>query len=71
MDSSLVVSAGGVRVLVQGLSDGPYELADTLVIAFLYLLDMPETRQYVRPGHDLEVSQRSRLLAEPETNFLG
>ena len=55
LDPELVVSAGGVRVLTQVLSDGPYELSDTLSLAFLYLLDMPSTRKYVRAGHDLEV----------------
>lgn len=51
----LVVSAGGVRLLTQVMADGPWELADTLSTVFLYLLDMPSTRTYVRPGHDLEV----------------
>ncbi|KAL7275461.1 hypothetical protein RUND412_001589 [Rhizina undulata] len=55
LDPELVLSAGGVRVLTQVLSDGPYELSDTLSLAFLYLLDMPATRKYVRAGHDLEV----------------
>lgn len=59
LDASLVVSAGGVRVLSQVLYDGPYELSDTLALAFLYLLDMPETRKYVRAGHDMEVPIRN------------
>lgn len=54
-DPALVVSAGGIRVLTQVLGDGPWEIADALSLAFLYLLDMPETRKYVRAGHDLEV----------------
>jgi len=54
-DPALVVSAGGVRVLTQVLGDGPWEIADALSLAFLYLLDMPDTRKYVRAGHDLEV----------------
>ena len=55
MDASLVVSAGGVRVLSQVLYDGPHELSDTLSLAFLYLVDMPATRKYIRAGHDMEV----------------
>jgi rapamycin-insensitive companion of mTOR len=55
LDPALVVSAGGVRVLTQVLGDGPWEIADALSLAFLYLLDMPHTRKYVRAGHDLEV----------------
>lgn len=42
--------------MTQVLADGPYELSETLSLAFLYLLDMPETRKYVRAGHDLEVT---------------
>jgi rapamycin-insensitive companion of mTOR len=55
LDPALVVSAGGVRVLTQVLGDGPWEIADSISLAFLYLLDMPATRNYVRAGHDLEV----------------
>lgn len=56
LNPSLVVSAGGVRVLTQILSEGPYELSDTISLAFLYLLDLPATRKYIRPGSDLEVT---------------
>lgn len=56
LDPSLVVAAGGVRILTQVLSDGPYELSDTISLAFLYLLDMPASRKYIRPGNDIEVS---------------
>lgn len=55
LNPSLVVSAGGVRVLTQVLSEGPYELSDTLSLAFLYLLDLPVTRKYLRAGNDIEV----------------
>ncbi|EPS40449.1 hypothetical protein H072_5728 [Dactylellina haptotyla CBS 200.50] len=55
LEPSLAVAAGAVRVLAQVLVDGPAELSDCIVIAFLYLLDMPSTRQYIRPGHDLEI----------------
>ncbi|KAK6353200.1 hypothetical protein TWF696_005183 [Orbilia brochopaga] len=55
LEPSLAVAAGSVRILAQVLVDGPTELSDCIVIAFLYLLDMPYTRQYIRPGHDLEI----------------
>ncbi|KAJ6256105.1 hypothetical protein Dda_9197 [Drechslerella dactyloides] len=55
LEPSLAVAAGSVRILAQVLVDGPAELSDCIVIAFLYLLDMPDTRQYIRPGHDLEI----------------
>jgi hypothetical protein len=55
LNPSLVVAAGGVRVLTQVLSEGPFELSDTLSLAFVYLLDLPATRKYLRAGNDLEV----------------
>ncbi|KAI5778923.1 Rapamycin-insensitive companion of mTOR, N-term-domain-containing protein [Geopyxis carbonaria] len=55
LDPELVVSAGGIRVLTQVLAEGPWEIADTLSLSFLYLLDMPATRKYVRAGHDIEI----------------
>lgn len=51
----LVTSGGGMKVLTQVLRDGPYDLAEVLLPAFLYLLDRPTTRKYLRAGHDLEV----------------
>ncbi|KAF3308632.1 hypothetical protein TWF173_001088 [Orbilia oligospora] len=54
-EPALAVAAGAVRILAQVLADGPAELSDCIVVAFLYLLDMPTTRQYIRPGHDLEI----------------
>lgn len=41
------------------LYEGPYELSDALSLAFLYLLDMPSTRKYIRAGHDMEVHNRA------------
>ncbi|KAK9473420.1 Rapamycin-insensitive companion of mTOR, N-term-domain-containing protein [Dipodascopsis tothii] len=54
-DPRSVSEAGGMRVLLQTLVDGPTELADSVVLAFLYLLDRPETRNFVWPGKDLNV----------------
>lgn len=65
LDPSLVVAAGGVRILTQVLSDGPYELSDTISLAFLYLLDMPASRKYIRPGNDIEVSTPRTILLSP------
>jgi len=58
LDASLVVSAGGIRILSQVLYEGPYELSDALSLAFLYLLDLPATRKYIRAGNDMEVHDR-------------
>ncbi|KAF8539718.1 Rapamycin-insensitive companion of mTOR, N-term-domain-containing protein [Trichophaea hybrida] len=71
-DPALVVSAGGVRVLTQVLGDGPWEIADALSLAFLYLLDMPDTRKYVRAGHDLEIvfsTFTDSYASGPKTHF--
>ncbi|KAL1921894.1 uncharacterized protein VTP21DRAFT_10536 [Calcarisporiella thermophila] len=53
---SLVVKGGGMRALLHALVDGPRELADTLPITLLYILDAPATRCYVRSGVDLEIA---------------
>lgn len=70
LDPSLVVAAGGVRILTQVLSEGPYELSDTISLAFLYLLDMPASRKYIRPGNDIEVSYISAAFSSLEYRTL-
>ncbi|KAK9375456.1 Rapamycin-insensitive companion of mTOR, N-term-domain-containing protein [Lipomyces chichibuensis] len=54
-DPHKVSAAGGIRILAETLANGPYELADSIATAFMYLLDKPDTRKYVWPGHDLDV----------------
>ncbi|KAK9241305.1 Rapamycin-insensitive companion of mTOR, N-term-domain-containing protein [Lipomyces kononenkoae] len=54
-DPQKVSAAGGIRLLAETLANGPYELADSIATAFLYLLDKPDTRKYIWPGHDLDV----------------
>jgi rapamycin-insensitive companion of mTOR len=55
IDVQCVARAGGMRVLLQMLSEGPPALASLLSPAFLYVIDSPSTRKYLRPGKDLEV----------------
>jgi rapamycin-insensitive companion of mTOR len=55
IDVQCVANAGGIRVLLQTLSEGPPALASLLNPAFLYILDSPSTRKFLRPGKDLEV----------------
>ncbi|KAI9833658.1 MAG: hypothetical protein M1826_006749 [Phylliscum demangeonii] len=52
---ALVVAAGGIRTLTASLTDGKYEVPESLVTAFLYLLDMPRGRKYLHAGQGLEV----------------
>ncbi|KAI9791028.1 MAG: hypothetical protein M1833_001718 [Piccolia ochrophora] len=54
-DPPLVVSSGGIGPLTDILGDGTYEASESLVTAFLYLLDMPSGRRYLQAGHGLEV----------------
>ncbi|BGP49997.1 hypothetical protein JCM10450v2_005902 [Rhodotorula kratochvilovae] len=51
----LLVACEGLRVVLQTLADGPYDLAPFLALAFLSAVDHPETRQWLRPGVDVEV----------------
>jgi rapamycin-insensitive companion of mTOR len=55
IDVQCVARGGGIRVLLQTLSEGPPELASLLSPAFLYIVDSPSTRKHIRPGKDLEV----------------
>lgn len=57
IDVQCVARAGGMRVLLQILSEGPPALASLLSPVFLYILDSPSTRKHFRPGKDLEVRQ--------------
>lgn len=60
-DPPLLVAAGGIGPLTDALADGTYEVPESLVAAFLYLLDMPRGRKYLRAGQGLEVSNASRM----------
>ncbi|KZF22739.1 putative cytosolic regulator pianissimo [Xylona heveae TC161] len=53
-DSSLLVAAGGIGPLTESLADGTYQASETLVAAFLYLLDTPSKRLIFRSGSELE-----------------
>lgn len=54
-EPKIVTSCGGMRVLLQALIDGPVELAEYLIMALLYVIDTPDSRECIRPGVDLEV----------------
>ncbi|EDN90707.1 hypothetical protein SS1G_00107 [Sclerotinia sclerotiorum 1980 UF-70] len=54
-DPSLVVASGGLRPLAEALGDGTYEASESLTAAFLFLLDSPHRRQYLRSGYELEI----------------
>lgn len=54
-DPALLVSAGGLRPLIDVLGEGTYDASESLTSAFLYLLDSPERRKYLRSGYELEI----------------
>ncbi|KAK4650866.1 hypothetical protein QC762_711340 [Podospora pseudocomata] len=54
-DPRLLIASGGLAPLHEALADGSYKASESLTAAFLYLLDAPERRQYLRPGNELEV----------------
>ncbi len=56
-DIGLLVNADGLRVVLQALSDGPHDLSPLLGLGFVWVMDRPGTRQYLRPGLDIEVSR--------------
>lgn len=54
-DPRLLIASGGLGPLHEALSDGSYKASESLTSVFLYLLDSPQRRQFLRPGNELEV----------------
>jgi hypothetical protein len=54
-DPKPVARCGGFRVILAALTDSLHDLSDALLKVFLYMLESPETRIYVRQGMDSEV----------------
>ena len=54
-DPALLVASGGLRPLADALGEGTYEASESLTAGFLYLLDAPQRRKYLRSGYELEV----------------
>ena len=54
-DPQRLVEAGGMGTLTDALGDGNYRAAQSLVGAFLFLLDTPSRRKFLRSGHELEM----------------
>jgi rapamycin-insensitive companion of mTOR len=54
-DPPKLVEAGGMGTLTDALGDGNYRAAQSLVGAFLFLLDTPRRRKFLRSGHELEM----------------
>lgn len=50
---ALIVEAGAMRILTEVLGEGNYLAAKSLSSSFLYLLDTPRRRVYLKSGHEL------------------
>ena len=53
-DPALVVNAGGIGPLIDSLEEGSYPGSESLVAAFLYMLDSPQQRRFLASGQELE-----------------
>lgn len=51
---ALLVGAGGMGALADALGEGSYHAAESIGVAFLYLLDTPRRRKFLRSGRELE-----------------
>lgn len=54
-DPQLLLASGGLAVICDALTEGSYKAPESLISAYLFLLDSPQRRRYLRPGYDLEV----------------
>lgn len=54
-DPERLVSSGGMGPLTDALGEGLYHASESLTGSFLYLLDFPSRRKYLRSGHELQV----------------
>lgn len=50
----LLVEAGGMGALADALGEGSYHAAESIGTSFLYLLDTPRRRRFLRSGRELE-----------------
>jgi hypothetical protein len=53
-DARLLTSSGGLGPLSEALANGSYKASESLTAAFLFLLDAPKRRKYLRAGFELE-----------------
>ncbi|KAJ8123591.1 hypothetical protein ONZ43_g500 [Nemania bipapillata] len=54
-DPGLLIASGGLAPISEALSEGTYKSPESLSAVFLFLLDAPQTRKFLRAGYDLEV----------------
>ncbi|KAI8634900.1 Rapamycin-insensitive companion of mTOR, N-term-domain-containing protein [Xylariaceae sp. FL1651] len=54
-DPALLIASSGLSPISEALAEGTYKSPESLSSAFLFLLDAPQTRKFLRAGYDLEV----------------
>ena len=54
LDPARLVDAGGLGTLAEALGDPSFRAARSLVASFLYLLDYPSRRKFLKSGHEIE-----------------
>ncbi|KAJ8124783.1 hypothetical protein O1611_g8857 [Lasiodiplodia mahajangana] len=54
-DPALLIASGGLAPISEALAEGTYKSPESLSAVFLFLMDAPQTRKYLRAGYDLEV----------------
>lgn len=55
-EPSMAMNAGGIATLAEALVEGSYLGSESLAISFLYLLDTPQQRNFLKSGHELEAA---------------
>lgn len=53
-EPGLVYQGEGNRILIQAVTEGPFEISVALTMSFAYSIDNPEYRKFLRNGRDLE-----------------
>ncbi|RYP31459.1 hypothetical protein DL767_005750 [Monosporascus sp. MG133] len=54
-DPALIAATGGIAPMSDALTEGTYKSPESLSSAFLFLLDTPHRRRFLRAGYGLEV----------------
>uniref|UniRef100_A0A060T596 ARAD1C10274p n=1 Tax=Blastobotrys adeninivorans TaxID=409370 RepID=A0A060T596_BLAAD len=50
----IIFRGGGIRVLMQAVVEGPYELSVPIAMALAFAMEWPKSRQLLRGGRDLD-----------------
>jgi len=60
-NTALVAKCNGIKTLFHLLVDGPSEMAPTLTMTIVHLLDSEDTRCYIKPSVDVEVNNNYNI----------